>query len=220
LVSTRSVPGELCDLLVRRSAQVIDYQSETLAEHFLDLVETAAAVDDVTHDWALTRAVAEAWFKLLTYKDEYEVARLHLKVNYDHVARELGIEGPYSVTYHLHPPTLRRLGRKKKLALGKPYKLSFHVLRRMKRLRGTLLDLFGLDPDRRLERDLIVEYETLVGALTAPQVAVGYEDKVRLAKSAMEIKGYGEIKSRAAAAWRAEVAELAPRAEAERGQGS
>ena len=65
-----------------------------LAGRFLDLVERAAARDDADRDWALTRAVAESWFKLLTYKDEYEVARLHLAADYGRVARDLGIDGP------------------------------------------------------------------------------------------------------------------------------
>src|SRR5580658_622459 len=112
-VARRQVPNELGDLLRRRTAQVIDYQDRRLAERFLDLVEKVAAVDGAANGWELTEAVAQSWFKLLTYKDEYEVARLHLGVDYDHVARELGIEGPYSVTYHLHPPVLRRLGLKK-----------------------------------------------------------------------------------------------------------
>ena len=110
LVAGRTVPPELRDLLTRRAAQAIDYQDSRLAGRYLDLVERVAARDDAGHGWQLTRAVAEAWHKLLTYKDEYEVARLHLGADYGKAARDLGIEGPYSVTYHLHPPVLRWLG--------------------------------------------------------------------------------------------------------------
>jgi indolepyruvate ferredoxin oxidoreductase len=98
-----------------RAAQVAEYQDTRRAERFHDLVERVAAHDDVGHDWELTRTVARSWFRLLTYKDEYEVARLHLKADYGQAARDLGIEGPYTVTYHLHPPVLRRLGLKRKL---------------------------------------------------------------------------------------------------------
>jgi len=208
LVAAGSVPEELRDLLVRRASQVIDYQDAALAKRFLKLVEQAAQADDDAHGWALSRAVAESWFKLLTYKDEYEVARLHLKVDYDHVANELGIDGPYSVTYHLHPPTLRRLGRTSKLPMGTPYRLSFHVLRRMKRLRGTPFDVFGWDRERRLERAVIEEYRQLVEELLGPETAQPYDSLVRLAASAMAIKGYGPIKVAAVDRWRSEVAEL------------
>ncbi|XVQ14762.1 indolepyruvate ferredoxin oxidoreductase family protein [Spirillospora sp. CA-255316] len=205
------LPAELRDLLARRAAQVVDYQNAKRAGRFLDLVERAAARDGAEHGWALTAAVAEAWFKLLTYKDEYEVARLHLKVDYDRVARELGIEGPYSVTYHLHPPLLRRLGMKKKLPMAGPYELAFRGLRRMRRLRGTPLDVFGWDRDRRTERALIEEYERLVGEAVRPSAGVPYASLVRLAGSAMSIKGYADIKEAAVEAWRERVAELTGR---------
>jgi len=67
-----ALPSGLRDLLTRRAAQAADFQDGRHAGRFLDLVERAAARDDDAHGWALTRAVAESWFKLLTYKDEYE----------------------------------------------------------------------------------------------------------------------------------------------------
>ena len=213
LVAERGVPAELTGLLVRRAAQVIDYQSEGLARRFLELPGRVAAVDAAERRWALTRAVTESWFKLLTYKDEYEVARLHLKVNTDQVAGELGIEGPYTVTYHLHPPILRRLGMAKKLPMGKPYELAFHVLRGMRRLRGTPLDVFGYDRDRRTERAVISEYEQIVaGLLRGP--AGSYELLTAIAESAGSIRGYGPIKEAAVGKWRRRVAELRDQATA------
>jgi len=208
LVERRNLPAALQGLLARRAAQAVDFQNARRAGQFLDLVQRVAARDDADHDWALTRAVAESWFKILTYKDEYEVARLHLKIDYDRVARDLGIEGPYSVTYHLHPPVLRRLGLKKKLPMAKPYELAFRALRRMKRLRGTPFDVFGWDRDRRAERAVITEYEQLIDETTAPSSAAPYDTLVRIAASALSIKGYGPIKETAVAAWREHVAEL------------
>jgi indolepyruvate ferredoxin oxidoreductase len=169
-------------------------------------VQRAAARDDASRGWALTQAVAESWFKLLTYKDEYEVARLHLAADYGEVARDLGIAGRYAVTYHLHPPILRRLGMKKKLPLGAPYALAFRVLRPMKRLRGTPLDVFGWDRDRRTERAVIAEYERMAdGAIAA---GMPYETLLQLAASAQSIKGYGPVKEAAVDAWRARISEL------------
>jgi indolepyruvate ferredoxin oxidoreductase len=205
LVRGRRLPDELRDLLTRRAAQVADYSAARRAVRFLDLVQQAAARDDAGHDWALTRAVTESWFKLLTYKDEYEVARLHLRADYGKIARDLGIEGRHTVTYHLHPPVLRRLGLTRKLPLATPYRLAFGVLHRMRRLRGTPFDVFGWDRDRRTERAVIEEYRRLIDEVIP---AVPYEAAVRIAGSAMSIKGYGPIKEAAVAAWREHVAEL------------
>jgi indolepyruvate ferredoxin oxidoreductase len=207
-VEGRAVPADLAALLARRTAQVIDYQDQALAGRFLDLVEQAAAADRAEEGWALTEAVAEAWFKLLTYKDEYEVARLHLKADYDLIATELGIEGPYKVTYHLHPPTLRRLGLRKKLPMGRPYARAFRALQRMKRLRGTPFDPFRWDPDRRTERALLEEYPRLVAELADRSGSMAYDQRVRMAASPMGIKGYGPVKEAAVARWRLEVAAL------------
>ena len=88
--------------------------------------------------------------------------------------------------------------------MGKPYELSFKALRRLKKLRGTRLDVFGRDPDRKLERALIIELEALLRAhLDGP-----YDRAVTIAESALMIKGYAEVKDRSVAAWRARVAEL------------
>jgi len=191
----------------------VDYQDRARGRRFLDLVRRTAAVDDAGHGWALTRAVAESWFKVLTYKDEYEVARLHLKVDHGALAHELGIDGPFRVTYHLHPPTLRRLGMARKLPLSRTYEVMFPVLARMKRLRGTPLDLFGLDPDRRLERAVVEEYEAVVAErVLRPGGPAGergddYERRVALAASAQDIKGYAGIKEAAVERWRQAVAD-------------
>ncbi|TDC65013.1 indolepyruvate ferredoxin oxidoreductase family protein [Actinomadura sp. GC306] len=207
LVGRRDLPGELHDLLTRRAAQVIEYQDARRAGRFLGLAERAAAADDAEHCWEFTRAVAESWFKLLTYKDEYEVARLHRAADYGRIARDLGIAGPVSVTYHLHPPVLRWLGLKRKLPLTWPYGLAFAVLARMRRLRGTPLDVFGLHPDRRTERAVAREYERLVQRVAAAPSGVPYAARVRAAASAMSIKGYGPVKEDAVAAWRRAVEE-------------
>jgi indolepyruvate ferredoxin oxidoreductase len=198
------VPGELSELLLRRTAQVIDYDNEKRAARFVSLVGEALQRDTESQDWALTSAVVEAWFKLLTYKDEYEVARLHLAADYDAAAREVGIEGPYKVKYHLHPPALRRVGLKHKLALGAPFRAGFHVLRPMKGLRGSALDVFGHDPDRKLERALIEEFEAIV----TQGAGQPYATQVEIAQGVQNIKGYAAIKERSAEAWRAEVKRL------------
>jgi indolepyruvate ferredoxin oxidoreductase len=207
-VADRNLPADLSGLITRRAAQVVDYQDSALANRFLDLVEEAARADSATEGWAVTLAVAESWFKLLTYKDEYEVARLHLALDHRRIAADLGIEGDYEVRYHLHPPVLRRIGLKQKLPMGKTYEMAFRVLRPMKRLRGTPFDIFGWDRDRRMERSLVQEYAALVDDLVVGSPGLAYETKLAAAGSAMSIKGFGPVKEAAVDRWRSEVAEL------------
>jgi indolepyruvate ferredoxin oxidoreductase len=207
LLAQRLLPAELVSHLQRRVAQLIDYQNAALGRRFLDLVARVVEHDDAQRGWQLTRSVAESWFKVLTYKDEYEVARLHLATRYDRIARDLGIEGPYTLKYHLQPRQLRRMGFKHKLPLGWFYAMLFVVLRLMKPVRGTAFDVFGWDRDRRLERKVIEEYRQLVGKILELG-SVPYASRVELAASALAIKGYDSVKERSVAAWRVRVAEL------------
>ena len=154
----------------------------------------------------MTRAVAESWFKLLTYKDEYEVARLHLKVDYDEVARELGIDGPYSVAYHLHPPFLRRLGMRKKLVLGTSYAVgvprpppdatpSRHALRRLRLGPGPA---YGASPGARVPPGWWRQ--------SLADASLSYDDRVAVAESALAVKGYAQVKEQSVQRWRDAVA--------------
>jgi indolepyruvate ferredoxin oxidoreductase len=202
LLAGRALPEALAPLLARRAAQLVDYQGRPRAQRWLDLVARAAAVDDAGNGWRLAEAVAEGWFKLLTYKDEYEVARLHLRLD---PAPEAGVGGRYKVRYHLHPPTLRRLGVDHKIALpGAVARPAFRALAAMRRLRGTPFDAFGWARHRREERALADEYETLV------REALGsdrpYDELVELAASVQTIRGYEDIKSEAIARWRTDLA--------------
>ncbi|HEY7068690.1 MAG TPA: indolepyruvate ferredoxin oxidoreductase family protein [Acidimicrobiales bacterium] len=198
LVAERPLPPELGDLLERRCAQILDYQGPARARRWLDLVARAAAADEAGHDHALTRAVAEGSFKLLTYKDEYEVARLHLRLDLGRGQR---------VRYHLHPPVLRRLGMDHKIAVGgRTGRAMFRGLAAARHVRGTPLDVFGYARHRREERGLADEYEALVGAALTGLTPDGYDAAVDLARSVQQIKGYEDIKSAAIARWREAVA--------------
>jgi indolepyruvate ferredoxin oxidoreductase len=161
-------------------------------------VGRAAAVDDAEQGFALTRAVAEGWFKLLTYKDEYEVARLHLRLDLGRGQR---------VRYHLHPPVLRRLGMDDKIAVGgRTGRAMFRGLAALRRVRGTPLDVFGYARHRREERQVAEEYAALVEATLGRLTPDGYAAAVDLARSVQEIRGYEDIKSASIARWRATVA--------------
>ena len=212
LVEARGLPDALAPLLGRRAAQLLDYQGPARAGRWLDLVVAAAGADDAGHGFALTEAVAEGYFKLLTYKDEYEVARLHLRLDLDGTAAGLGFGDGYRVHYQLHPPTLRRLGLDRKIALGRWGRPAFRGLAAMRHLRGTPLDAFGYARHRREERRLADEYASLVAAAIAGLTDDGYDAAVELAQSVSAIRGYEDIKSEAIERWRTDVAALRPAA--------
>jgi len=208
LVGRAAVPPAQRGLLERRAAQLADYQGAGLVRRWLDLVVQAARVDEAAHGFALTEAVADGWFKLLTYKDEYEVARLHLRLDLDQVAADLGFVDGYRVRYHLHPPTLRRLGLDHKIAIGGWGRVLFRGLAALRRIRGTPVDVFRYARHRREERQLAEEYAALMTTAIAqladrPETYAAVAD---LARSVMTVQGYEDIKSAAIERWRADVA--------------
>lgn len=185
------------ELLAVRIAELIDYQSPRYAERYVDFV---LRVGEREHDALgrtgdITRAAARYHAKLLAYKDEYEVARLHMKPYLREQIRALFVE-PARVSYHLHPPVLRALGLRRKLVLGSWFDPFLRVLSACRRLRGTALDPFGYARVRREERALPGWYErVLLNALdrltheTHPVVT-------EIARLPDAIRGYEEIKLR------------------------
>ncbi|MEM7320852.1 MAG: DUF6537 domain-containing protein, partial [Pseudomonadota bacterium] len=134
------------------------------------------------------------YHKLLTYKDEYEVARLLLK------SREMAereFDGDLKMTFHLAPPILSRIGpngRPKKRDFGERLVGPLRFLSRMKHLRGTPLDIFGYTAERRMERALIRQYESDLKSLL-PKVTDATRDAVAaLARLPLEIRGFGPVK--------------------------
>src|SRR3712207_5708624 len=124
-------------------------------------VARAEAERGAPGETAVAEAYARGLYKLMSYKDEYEVARLHLDaIERAKLSDEFGEDA--KVYFMLHPPLLRAMGLKNKLKLGPWFVPMFRLLRSMKRLRGTPLDVFGVPSVRRLERKLIPEYMELV----------------------------------------------------------
>ena len=121
--------------------------------------------DQLPGSQALTTAVARSLFKLMAYKDEYEVARLHMETGFQERLRQ-EFEGDFTVNYHLAPPILSSgkdaRGRPLKRQFGPWIEPAFRMLARLKFLRGTPLDVFGYTSERQMERGLIDWYETLV----------------------------------------------------------
>jgi indolepyruvate ferredoxin oxidoreductase len=186
--------GELRRLLERRVPELVAYQSLGYAERYVDVLRRVPDRD-------LAEAVARNLFKLMAYKDEYEVARLHLDTaERVKLRREFGDD--VKVSFNLHPPLLRALGLKRKLRLGGWFLPAFRLLRAMRRVRGRWIDPFGHAKVRRVERKLIGEYEAMVDDALAVLAPDNGEQVLELLELPDLIRGYEEIKLRNVALFR------------------
>ena len=178
------------------AAELCAYQSPRLAREHLDFVETVAAADAQLGDGSgrLTRAAARGYFKLLAYKDEYEVARLMLDAAATAEARELAATGAGRLAWRLHPPILRALGMRSKISVPVSWTPLIRMLAAMRRLRGTPFDVFGHTAVRRAERSLPGEYRAAVESDLRRLDADGYETALARAASPEAVRGYEHIK--------------------------
>ena len=203
-----SVPQSLDALIASREGELTAYQDRSYASAYREFVEKVRQVESQVRPGSegLTRAVAWNLHKLMAYKDEYEVARLLTDRSFDETVSRT-FDKPRRLVYHLHPPLLRRLGFKRKMALGSWIRSPLRVLARAKVLRGTPLDPFGWMAARRQERELIAWYRELVDGLLAGLNAQTFATAVEVAEVAREIRGYEGVKAASverAKAWVAE----------------
>jgi indolepyruvate ferredoxin oxidoreductase len=195
--------GELRRLAELRVPELVAYQDEDYARRYAELVRRVhvAEQERTPGHSELAEAVARQLFKLMAYKDEYEVARLHLDaVEQAKLRVEFGED--VKVAFNLHPPLLRTLGLKRKLKLGSWFVPSFRALYRMRRLRGTRLDPFGRARVRRVERELVGEYEEMVAEALAQLTPDSHATALELLELPDVIRGYEEIKLRNVALFR------------------
>ncbi|MDH3409013.1 MAG: indolepyruvate ferredoxin oxidoreductase family protein [Gammaproteobacteria bacterium] len=188
----------LHDLIARRAEFLVGYQNQALADRYVELVKRVRDTEGSNDD--LARAVAKSYFKLLSYKDEYEVARLHTRTEFlESVRRDFGNKA--KIRFHLAPPILNRekdaRGRPRKKEFGAWIVPAFRLLAGMRRFRGTWLDVFGMTAERRMERALITEFEALLEKalpqLNSQNVGRLRENVARY----MDIRGYGPVKEQA-----------------------
>lgn len=185
--------------------QDVDYARD-YAEFVAD-VRRRELADAPAGETRLSEAVARYLYKLMAYKDEYEVARLHRsKALRESIRAQFGDRA--KVVYKLHPPVLRRLGVKKKIGLGRSGEMAFWVLARMKRLRGSFADPFGRTAHRRMERALAGEYREMVESCLGSLSGAGYDRAVEVAELPDLVRGYEAIKEANVERWRARAAEL------------
>ncbi|OUZ12410.1 2-oxoacid ferredoxin oxidoreductase [Aeromicrobium sp. PE09-221] len=205
--------GSELERLVRvRRHDLVAYQDARYALRYEQLVERVrvAERDRVGGSTVLAEAVATYAYKLMAYKDEYEVARLARADEVDaEVAATFGTDA--RVAWRLHPPTLRAMGMRRKLTLGPWFGPVFSSLVRMRWLRGTRLDPFGRAEVRRVERRLVEEYERTIDACLEVLDVENHDDVVRLAELPDHVRGYEDVKLRSVRTYDAERAALVER---------
>ncbi|MBP8884479.1 MAG: indolepyruvate ferredoxin oxidoreductase family protein [Pseudomonas sp.] len=201
------------EIVADRVQRLTAYQNAAYAERYRELVEHVRKADTDAQQ-RLSKAVARYYFKLLAYKDEYEVARLYSDATF-RKQLEAQFEGDYQLQFHVAPSWLSKpdavTGQPRKRSFGPWMLKAFGVLARFKFLRGSVLDPFGHSAERRLERELIEEYEANVAYLLAELNAGNYRTAVALAEIPEQIRGYGHVKEAALAKAREQATQLKAR---------
>jgi indolepyruvate ferredoxin oxidoreductase len=194
--------GRLGDLVARRAANLVQFQSEKVARRYVTVLQSIWSAECAASDRTdFSEAVANGLYKFTAYKDEYEVARLLTDPQFVSSVRSEFPAGE-NLTYRLHPPMLRALGRKKKIGLGPRSHVALRLLAKGKRLRGTKFDPFGYAHVRRVERGLLAEYVDIVTRLAAQLDPEGYDRAVEIASLTDVVRGYEDIKLASVAVYR------------------
>ena len=189
--------GELRRLVEVRIPELVAYQDQAYAHRYAELVRRVhvAEQERTPGHSELAEAVARHLFKLMAYKDEYEVARLHLDaVEQARLRAEFGEDA--KVFFMLHPPLLRAMGLDRKLKLGRWFLPGFRSLYRARRLRGTKLDPFGRAEVRKVERELVEEYEATVAEALSLLTPATHGTALELLELPDLVRGYEHIKMR------------------------
>jgi indolepyruvate ferredoxin oxidoreductase len=189
----------LDEVVTRRAGQLIEYQDEAYAERYLAVVNRVAKAEAARAPGrtGLTDAVARSLFKLMAYKDEYEVARLFTDGRF-HQRLSEQFEGRYWLEFHMAPPILAgrdpTTGHLTKKRFGPWMMTAFRLLAGFRHLRGTSWDLFGRNDERRTERRLIGEYIAVTEEIIQRLGRSNYATAIELARIPERIRGYGHIK--------------------------
>jgi indolepyruvate ferredoxin oxidoreductase len=206
-------PPDLASLVAHRAAFLADYQDAAYAQRYRDTVAVVDAVEKtrVHGCTALAETVARNLFKLMAYKDEYEVARLYTDGAFQKKLHRQ-FEGDLTVEYHLAPPLLAArdpgTGLSRKRTFGSWMIHVFRLLARLRRLRGTAFDIFGRTQERRMERRLIADYEAIARELADSLGPHNHRLAVEIASLPEQMRGFGHVKLRNVEGAKAREAEL------------
>jgi indolepyruvate ferredoxin oxidoreductase len=192
------VSETLDEMIARRVGFLTDYQNAAYAQKFKALVDKVRVVEQqkTPGSTPLSEAVARYAFKLMAYKDEYEVARLYTSGDFEKRIRDT-FDGDYKIHFHLAPPTFSRRdseGKLRKSEFGPWMFRAFKLLATFKGLRGGALDVFGYTAERKMERKLIDDYFATVDELLARLDRDNHALAVEIASIPEQIRGYGHIK--------------------------
>ncbi|MDB5943034.1 MAG: putative indolepyruvate ferredoxin oxidoreductase, alpha and beta subunit [Ramlibacter sp.] len=196
---------ETLDHVVGRRVEFLTaYQNAAYAGDYKAFVDKVRAAEAPLGKTALTEAVARSLFRLMAYKDEYEVARLHAETGFQERVAAM-FEGDYKINFHLAPPAIARRndqGELQKMKFGPAMLTGFKVLAKLKGLRGTAFDVFGRTGERRTERALIGQYRESIERVLASLDAGNHALALEIARIPEQIKGFGHVKERNLAAAR------------------
>lgn len=186
------------ELIARRVAFLTDYQDAAYAQRYATFVARVREAEQrkAPGSTDLAEAVARYAFKLMAYKDEYEVARLYTSGEFKR-RLEQQFDGDYTLKFHLAPPLLAKKNDKGELIkqeYGPWVFTAFKWLAKLRKLRGTKLDVFGYTAERKMERQLIADYEKTVGDLLGTLDAGNVDLAVEIASIPEHIRGYGHVK--------------------------
>ncbi len=181
-------------LVERRAAELVGYQNATVARRYVATVERVwSAERAVTERTDFSAAVARGLYKFTAYKDEYEVARLLVDPAF--LAEvQAQVPGGDKLTYKLHPPVLRAMGRRKKIGFGPKSHGVLKVLAKGKVLRGTKFDPFGYAHVRKVERRLLAHYTDMVCRLADGLTGESYDTATKAAELPDVVRGYEDVK--------------------------
>jgi indolepyruvate ferredoxin oxidoreductase len=210
LASCSHVPHQIMDKFTRRVEDLILYQNQFYAEIYTQRLEIfALAAQSVLGSEAtpLIAAAVENLYKLMAYKDEYEVARLLTQSVFRQRTKEM-FASPASLNFHLQPPLLRYFGMKRKVRIGEWAIKPLSMLYRFRFLRGTVFDPFAYAEVRRAERSLIDWYSGILVEMVSDLTPARLDTAIRLARTPEQIRGYEAIKLANARAARAEADQL------------
>lgn len=206
IVDSIGADAEVKRLVEVRVPELIAFQDEAYARRYADVIKRVVATEQrVFPGSALSEAAARYLYKLMAFKDEYEVARLHTDPAF---IAELDAQFPhgYSVKYNLAPPLLAKTdpatGHLQKKQYGEWMFKAFKGMAGLKRFRGSALDVFGKTAERRMERQLIEDYVQLLDQIVAQLSPANHAAAVALASVPDEIRGYGHVKEKSLAAAR------------------
>ncbi len=201
------------DIVANRMARLTDYQNATYAQLYQNIVERVRSAEAPLGKTILSETVARHLYKLMAYKDEYEVARLHTQTGFLQRIHD-SFEGDFTVNYHLAPPLWSKRNDKGELVkrkFGPAMLTGFKILAQLKGLRGTALDVFGKTEERMTERALIREYMQHIDRVLSKLSDSTHAHALEVARVPETIKGFGHVKERNIRAARALWASLAER---------